>query len=90
MLRITTIENGDSPTTLKLEGKLLEPWIAELRNACSAACQRNTLVALDLTGVSYVDASGATILRELRQYGMQLVGCSPLVAELVGETNPLC
>ena len=34
MLMITRSEGSDLTRTLKLEGKLLEPWIGELESAC--------------------------------------------------------
>ena len=40
MLRITTIQNEDAPAVLKLEGKLLEPWIGELDEACRRVSAR--------------------------------------------------
>ena len=87
MLRITTIQNDGSPAVLKLEGKLLEPWIGELQEACRLACQRATSATLDLANVSFVDAPGAIALRDLRRRGVQLRGCSPLVAELLKEND---
>ena len=35
MLKITQIDDG-LKRTFKLEGKLLEPWIEEVRNACGS------------------------------------------------------
>ena len=85
MLRITTIENDNLPTVLKLEGKLLEPWIGELHEACRLARERATTTTLDLTGLSFVDVPGTIALRDLRRRGFQVRGCSPLVAELLKE-----
>jgi anti-anti-sigma regulatory factor len=87
MLRITTIQNEDSPAILKLEGKLLEPWIGELDEACRRACVRASSATLDLAGISFVDTPGTIALRDLRRRGMRLVGCSPLVAELLKENE---
>ena len=87
MLRITTIQDANSSATLKLEGKLLAPWIDELEAACSQASSRAEGTTLDLSGISFVDSAGSTALRTLRQRGMQLVGCSPLVTELIGSSE---
>lgn len=86
MLRITTIQNDSSPAVLKLEGKLLEPWIGELNEACRKTCDQVALATLDLAGLTYVDMPGTIALRDLRRRGITLVGCSPLVAELLKET----
>jgi anti-anti-sigma regulatory factor len=86
MLRITTIQNDGSPAVLKLEGKLLEPWIGELHEAYRKTCEHLALSTLDLAGLTYVDTPGTIALRDLRRRGIKLVGCSPLVAELLKET----
>lgn len=85
MLRITTVQNDGSPTTLKLEGKLLEPWIGELDEACRRACEYASHATLDLAGLTYVDPPGTIALRDLRRRGVTLKGCSPLVTELLKE-----
>lgn len=87
MLRITTIQSEDAPTVLKLEGKLLEPWIGELDEACRRASVQAASTTLDLAGVSFIDAPGTIALRNLRRRGMRLVGCSPLVKELLKENE---
>jgi hypothetical protein len=87
MLRITTVETADAPAVLKLEGKLLEPWIGELDEACRRACVRRASATIDLAGISFVDIPGTIALRSLRRRGMRLVGCSPLVTELLKEND---
>jgi hypothetical protein len=88
MLRITTIQHDGSPAVLRLEGKLLEPWIGALHDACRLASGRAALPVLDLSDLSFVDAPGTIALRDLRRRGVQLQGCSPLVAELLKENSP--
>lgn len=87
MLRITTIQRADAPVILKLEGKLLEPWIGELNDACRRANSAAATTTLDLSEVSYVDVPGAIALRSLRRRGVQLIGGSPLVTELLKESK---
>jgi hypothetical protein len=87
MLRITTIQNNGSAATLKLEGKLLEPWIGALLDACRQACEASGPATLDLARLSYVDAPGTIALRDLRCRGVTLTGCTPLVAELLKENE---
>lgn len=87
MLRITNIQNDASVPVLKLEGKLLEPWVGELHEACRGACGPLSQLTLDLAGLSFVDSSGASALHELQHRGISLTGCSPLVAELLKENN---
>ena len=86
MLRITILNGDGSPAVVKLEGKLLEPWISELQDACQAVRKQDAVATLDLAGLSYVDAPGAIALRDLIRRGVAVTGCSPLVSELLKET----
>jgi ABC-type transporter Mla MlaB component len=82
MLRITS--NHDVPTEiLTLEGKLVEPWAAELRQECSDLLQRGRHVRLDLAAVLFVDSAGYDALRELMRRGVTIGACSSFVAELL-------
>lgn len=87
MLRITTIEEEGLPVLLKLEGKLLTPWIGELEEACRRAGEPSLETRLDLTGLSFMDEAGTMALRELIRRGVRLAGCSPLVTELLKEND---
>ena len=81
MLRVSrTIE--DETATLLLEGKLLAPWVAEVRGMVEDQ-QLTRARRLDLTAVAFVDAEGAKLLGELRRSGLELAGCSPLIASLI-------
>ena len=86
MLRITTIHDG-LQTVLKLEGKLMEPWIEELCGAWALAEARGKHVGLDLSDVSFMDAAGTQSLRSLVRRGALLTGCSAFVAELLRESQ---
>lgn len=80
MLRITPA-GADPAETLKLEGKLIGPWVAALREICDGGRQ----VRLDLSGVSYADVAGVQLLRELVARGAALTACPGLLAELLRE-----
>jgi anti-anti-sigma regulatory factor len=83
MLRITWVAGSDAAPVLKLEGKLLGPWVSEVREAWAQAAARSGRIRLDLSAVSFVDAAGAQLLRELRRQGLTFAACSPFVAELL-------
>lgn len=89
MLRITAIRN-DSQTTLKLEGKLLEPWIEELRGAYTRAKSRSEQVVFNLADLTYADEASTRLLSSFVQGGVALVECSPFVTELLRapQTKP--
>ena len=83
MLKITEIARNDSSTTFKLEGKLLGPWVDELRNVCTQPLERLEQVGLDLAAVTFVNAAGAELLRKLIRQGIIITQCSAFVAELL-------
>ena len=88
MLRINPVSDPGQVPTLKVEGKLLGPWVDELRDACrSQACPSNG-IGLDLSAVTFVDAAGIELLGNLIRQGTQIIACSGYVAELLrcGET----
>jgi ABC-type transporter Mla MlaB component len=88
MLRITHTNGHDLVSTLRLEGKLLGPWVTELaRLRDELPCSPDRL-RLDLSAVTFVDGPGVALLRDLLGRGATLVACSGLVAELLhGEAR---
>jgi hypothetical protein len=83
MLRITRTVTA-SRATVKLEGTLKEPWVTEVRHACldhDGGAEKP--VALDLSGVTFVDATGRELLQTLLRNGATIAACSSFVAELL-------
>src|SRR5260370_919917 len=78
MLRITIAE---TPTeqTWTVEGRLVHPWISELKStwARTKTERRERKCVVDLTGVTFIDKSGETVLAELSKQGAELIatGC---------------
>jgi hypothetical protein len=68
MLRISVTDHANS-STMKLEGKITGPWVEELRNSwlSLAPSLGSRALCLDLCGVSFVDANGKKLLREIYQ-----------------------
>jgi hypothetical protein len=83
MLKITQIDGQDSTQTFKLEGKLLEPWVTEVRNVCTPRNGRSGPTNLDLSGLTFVDQVGAKLLKDLIRRGIAVSACSGFVAELL-------
>jgi anti-anti-sigma regulatory factor len=83
MLMITCIESSDAGRLLKLEGKLREPWLDELRSACVATGTPPTGLRLDLTALTFIDEAGAQFLDSLIRQGATVIACSPFVAEML-------
>jgi ABC-type transporter Mla MlaB component len=85
MLRITYTQTHDSISTLRLEGKLLGPWVTELARSCTELACSPDCLRLDLSAVTFVDGPGLALLRDLLGRGATLAACSGLVAELLHE-----
>jgi hypothetical protein len=67
---------------IKLEGKLLKPWVDEVRCHFRAA-DAGSSYGLDLSGLSFADRPGVDLLQQLLRQGVRLHSCSPFVAELL-------
>ena len=81
MLRITVVESSQSATTLRVEGRITGSWVEELRRACDARNFSDQVhLSLELTEVSYTDAAGIELLKELRSRGVSLERTNPFMA----------
>jgi hypothetical protein len=80
MLRIS-VERGDRWVTMKLEGKVLGPWVEECHRVwqgLGAECGAKKLL-LDLRGVTFMNGRGIELLREIQRASRaEVVADSPL------------
>jgi ABC-type transporter Mla MlaB component len=67
--------------TLKLEGRLIGPWVNELRVMCENYLANERPVKLDFADVSYADRGGVALLIDLQERGVELMNCSSFLAE---------
>jgi len=84
MLRIS-FSADDSSGTIRLDGKLLKPWIGEVRSTVALAGGGGT-ARIDLRGLTFADPDGIDLLRELDATGVRLEGASPFIAELLANS----
>lgn len=87
VLRISSGFNGDAVVTLKVEGALVADWVPLLERECLGYLDSRKLVELDFAGVSFVDRSGAAMVRGLVARGAQVVRASALVTALLGRLD---
>ena len=80
MLKISEPKTNHA-VTLKLEGRLVGPWVEELRAACESHIAAGRDVRLDLTDVTYADRGGVVLLTNLEKRGVELLNCSPFLTE---------
>ncbi len=85
MLRISEIRSGDDRVVLKLEGRIVGPWVGELAGASGRVLETGKTLKLDLADVSYVDREGVSLLITLQNRNAILEGCSPFVLEELRE-----
>lgn len=81
MLKIERIGTAGETSTLRLEGRVIGPWVEELRRSCDPVLATGARLTLDLGEVSFVDREGVELFRSLRQRQVALSNCSPFVAE---------
>ena len=82
MLRITVLESSKIAVTLRVEGRITGPWVEELRTACNVhTVPEEVQLSLELADISFADAAGIALLRELRNRGVGLIGTTPFLTE---------
>ena len=85
MLKISIINDSDQAIELQLEGKLVGPWVEELRRLSDEALSQQKNVSLDLEKVWFVDARGVTLLRDLAKRQVSELNCSQFVSQQLKE-----
>jgi hypothetical protein len=82
MLRITVVESSKIAVTLRAEGRITGPWVEELRTSCDVhTFPDDVQLSLELADISFADAKGIALLRELRSRGVNLIRTAPFLAE---------
>ncbi len=84
MLRITVAETL-SEQRWTLEGRLVQPWISELKTTWTKTeiARRERKCVVDLTGVTFIDRSGEKALAELCKEGAELIATGIYTRDVV-------
>ncbi len=84
MLRITIAETV-TEQRWTLEGRLVQPWIAELKSCWTKTetTRRERKCVVDLTAVTFIDKSGEKVLAELSKEGAELIATGIYTRHLV-------
>ena len=88
MLKISPIEPVNQSVTLRLEGRVVGPWVEELRQVCEPLVGSGGRLNLDLAEVSFADDRGVGLLAGLRKHGTKLLNTTPFVAEQLKSAPP--
>ena len=86
MLKISVTNQSNEATRLQLEGKLVGPWVEELRRLSDEALARQQAVSLDLEKVWFIDSQGIALLRNLAEKRVTQLNCSQFISQQLKET----
>jgi ABC-type transporter Mla MlaB component len=84
MIRLITAKNSDD-VTLRVEGELVADSVTLMEEECQRLRRICPTLHVDLSGVTYVDAHGVTLLRALSAAGVTLGRCPPLIRLALAE-----
>jgi ABC-type transporter Mla MlaB component len=87
MLRITVVESSGEAVRLRVEGRVTDGWVEELRKTCELQGLGDGIrLTLDLADVAFVDTAGIALLKELQRRRVTLLNPMSLVAEQLKDT----
>ena len=87
MLRISLVMEDVREVTLRLEGRVVGPWVSALREACEKVLEEKRDLTLDLTEVMFASRAAVTLLLELKAQGVVLSGCSPFLSQALKSAD---
>jgi hypothetical protein len=84
MLKITLHDATGQPC-LELEGRLAGAWVCELEHCwhTARASRPNRKLAVDLTGVTFIDQAGRYLLQLMHRDGVRLVGSGLMMQDIL-------
>ena len=85
MLKMTAVRENEQTITLKLEGRIVGPWVEELEKECEKCLLKKNCLILDLSEVSYIDERGINTIRGFLGPRIQSVGGSLFLEGLMKE-----
>ena len=88
MLRIS-VHDFPGAVTLRLEGRMAEPWLQALKECWqdTLACRPKSILTVDLTGVTSIDAAGKALLAAMARRGASLLAADCLTMSIVDEVT---
>ena len=85
MLKISVTSESSEAISFQLEGKLVGPWVEELRRLSNTALAKSEAVSLDLEKVWFVDSQGIALLRDLAKKKVAQLNCSQFISQQLEE-----
>ena len=86
MLRIT-VDESDGAIAMTLEGRIAGPWVTELNDAWSQLAPKlgKRALSVDLCNVTYADAAGKELLRNIYEHGNAKLVTDNLWAQYIAD-----
>jgi hypothetical protein len=85
MLRITLTQRPRG-TAMRLEGRLVGPWVDELARCWEDLAAGGTrTISVELDAVTFVDAAGKTLLRRMHERGATLAASGCMMRAILEE-----
>jgi ABC-type transporter Mla MlaB component len=84
------IEQKPEGVRLRLEGKLIHPWVGELVQVwmdLATRLPRQTPLDVELSEVSFVDERGKALLASMVKGGCSLHGTGPFVSAVIEDVQ---
>lgn len=85
MLRISVIRDSDQATHLQVEGRLIGPWVEQLRSLSEEVLAQEKALCLDLQGVWFADRDGINLLRDLLPRRVFQLNCSQYIKQQLND-----
>lgn len=84
MLKVTVMEDSGA-VVLKLEGRLVGPWVKEVETAWNSVMgsAKGERLSVDLSGVTFVGAEGKELLKRMHHAGAELAALGPMTMYIV-------
>jgi len=79
--KISQLGPVNQTVTLRVEGRIVGPWVAELQHSCEEVLTDDRALKLHLADVEFMDPQGVALLSSLRSRGVALLECPPFAAE---------
>ncbi len=86
MFKITVASEDEKTVTLKLDGGLTCEYLTDLKKLClSYRDEKNKAVALDFSGVTFIDNQGVTMLENIKDEHLKITNCSLFIEALLNK-----
>jgi len=83
MIRITPLADDGQNVRLKVEGRIVENWVSEIKDVCISLLAKNKMIFLDFSHVRFVDRQGVEVLQKVLGDRVEIIGASRLVQALL-------